>query len=1475
MILTEDIIVSLKDYFHDKKVNTNDFLKIAISVSEELAETHTKNIIHNDINPKNIIVDTKTKKAFIKQSMISIKAHSEKVNAKLEKIDGNLRYIPPEQTGLVNQPLDFRSDLYSLGAVFYEMLTTRPPFSGENPAELIHANVAMKPISPHNLNKNVPEQISAIVCKLLAKTPNERYQSAFGLLVDLKRCQKQLNKYAKIKTFSIGKNDISAVFEIPKKLYGREKEFTLIQKLFSRLKNGNSQILMISGVPGIGKTFLVQESQKLFMKESGWFISGKFDQYRKNVSYAAIIDIFRQLIRQLLGKTNQEIELFKRKLLKTLNRNAQIIIDVIPELELIIGNQKQVEKLPANENRNRFHYTLRNFIKVFADKSTPLVFFLDDLQWADTASIELIDSILSDRRLQAIMFIGAFRNIEAEKNSALVTIITELQQNRKNYQQLKLTPIAKRYLAIILKDTLKKNIHENDSLVQLIFDKTCGNPLFVREFLINLHKNGVITYNNNSKVYYGSLQNFGWQVNMDKINNTGLPETVVDILTGRIKILPSETLDILKLASCFGLDFSPDILSKISGKYINPLLVSLQQAIVSGLIIKKADKFMFIHDEVQEVIYSLIDDTVKKTHHYHIGKLLLNIASETEITNDIDSILYQLNLGKSLLNHEERNRLIDLNLKAGKKSKVSTASDAAVHFLKQGLALLPDNSWISHYQTTLTYYLELAEAEYLCRNFDEADGLFAIILDKATSTVDRLKLYELKLDCYNIQLRHHDVLNTAKSAMQELAFSLPAKIGKLTVLKEKIKISRKLNKKNMSAILNLPTITNTEIINLISIMVKIANAVYSSYPYLFIYLVIKGIDLSLKYGHCQGTAYFYSSFAPLCCQSGILQNIDRAYQLSKLSLNLNNKYYSSSLHTKILFTSIFVTHWKEPLKNNLDYYQQIIDLCLNSGNSQYLNFSYLYYSSSYLLMGKTLKETVDLFNKYNDHNKKWASLNLDANFILVKQAFNNNSKKAGDGLFLALFYLNRVIQFYMYEEYKKGIDLCRKERYFNDSLYLNPTAPIYYFFYALHLAADYLSPKPIHTKISHYYKLLKIKSRFKKWAQYNKSTYYPMYILIAAEIARVQKKHADAVNLYKEAIELTEENGFLYCQAIALECMGRFYCAEEMLKDASRHINEAYNCYKLWGAATKARIMTEKYPDLISSPKKITVENFDSEKVMSINSQTETCSITNLDLQSITEGFHLLAAGDDVHNTLKNLLRILIQKSGAERVLLLLERNNRLYAELECLVENSQSRVIFSPGLRKENYPESICRYVMRAKKLLLLSNVSRENDFVNDPYFLAQKPKSILCIPVKWMNTLVAVVYMENNTSSNLFALNRHELLKNIVNQIAMFIENSQREKKQWTDHKQSLANPDLSLQKILKKEYQLTNQEIKVVLLFKEGFSRKEICQKLNIASQTLRSHLKCIYNKTIKLGYEETEKAGRVDKISRLLVFLNKLE
>ncbi len=1470
MIVIEDKKQCLKDYIQVGKMKMGDFLEIAIAITQETAKLHSKNIIHQDLNPANIILNIDSKKVIIKKSILSIQATDTIIVHNGENIDGNLRYISPEQTGIVSQAIDFRSDLYSLGVVFYEMLSGNPPFISNDPLELIHAHIAVKATSLHEMDVEIPEVISNIVHKLLAKSANERYQSVFGLVTDFASCLSEFKEHGQINCFHPGANDSPTVFKIPEKHYGRAEELTLLKELFGKVKSRKSPILFITGAPGIGKTHLINELREHFSREGAAFISGKFDQYKSDIPYSAIIEAFRDLIRQLLSKKEKELSLWKKKIITALGINGQLVTDVIPELELIIGKQKPLEELSAEEAKNRFHSVFQNFIKLFANEAYPLLLFLDDLHWSDTGSLELLDAVFSRTTMKSIMLIGAFRDIEAENNLSLTTLINNFQKNKPNYQLLNLKPVNKDFVADLLKEALAQDIDMNDPFVHLILEKSYGNPMFIKEFLIDLYKKGLIRHQLNEANHVTNQSNC-WHIELDKIRHTSLAANVVEIISERLQKLPYHTVTILKLGSCIGIEFSLDILSKIQSKPVNELLEYLEKAISEGIIQKKAGCFQFIHDKIREAVYNIISPKAKEKNHYFIGKLLLKQAGQEKNSEEIFSIVHQLNPGKNLVNVEERKILVDLNLRAGYYAIKSTAYHAAVHFLKQGIDLLAKDSWKGDYETTLSFYTSLLEAEYSTRNHEAVDAISSLLFLNAKSLSVRIRAYELKIDCYTDQMKYTEVFTTARAALKELNFILPEKIGNLTILKEKVKISYQLKNGDIAGLTDLPTITDPNMKILIKLMAKISDAAYTTNPYLFGFLILKGVQLSLKHGNCPGTAYFYSGLAVLYCQQGFFNDIDKGYNLSKIALDLTNKYYSKSLHIKILFANTYITHWKESIKSNLNNYLKVIDLCLNDSDKQYFRFSYLYYTTSYLLMGKTLNKSLDLFNQYTDHINKLEPFDLNSYFLFVKQALDDPSKSQ-DKLFLNSFYLTKCFMFYLYDDYKKGVELCKNEKIFLDGLCSSPTVPIYYFFYALHLTGNYLNVNKILERIKYDYQLRRIQKKFKNWGRHNQSTYLAMYFLIAAEISRIKNKDSQAGKLYKKSIELAKENQFQYCQAIACECAANFYFAREMLDEGRHYLKAAYHCYEQWGAKGKLKKLLRQYPDLNI----VTQVNHDKVKDSGhdtrAKSVSHTCSVADLNLQAITEASNLFSVENDVNTILKKLISIVRKKSGADRVLLNYEK---FFLEASSFIDKETTINTHDSAFQEQHIPLSIIRFVTRSKETVLIPNVSKEKRFSTDQYILDKKPKSILCMPVVFQNKLLGIIYLENSQVSDLFAFSRHLVLKNLVNQIALIIENSLLNKKQLSNHKKTKLESELILNKILKSNYKLTNQEIKIALLFKEGYNREEICVKLNISYNTLRSYLKWIYEKTINPENEVFEKVGRVDKLSTFILFLNKLE
>lgn len=594
------------------------FLHIAIKIAEILGNIHAANVIHKDINPANILLNQETGQVKIIDFGISTVFTRENPTLKSPNIlEGTLAYISPEQTGRMNRFLDYRTDFYSLGITFCELLTGQLPFTTNDVLELVHCHIAKQPDSPHQIKPEIPKPVSDIVMKMIAKTAEDRYQSAFGIKADLEICLNQLQTQNLIEPFNLGSKDTSGKFQIPQKIYGREAEIVTLLEAFERVAAGKIdgiELMLVAGYSGIGKSALVQEIYKPITRDRGYFIAGKFDQFQRNIPYSAVVAAFSDLVRQLLTETETQLNKWRQKILTALGVNGQIVIDVIPEVELILGKQPPVPNLGSAEAQNRFNLVFQNFIRTFCDRDHPLVIFLDDLQWADSATLKLIQLMMTDAETQYLFLIGAYRDNEVNLTHPLMMALEDIRTGGATVNTIALAPLSIEHISQLIADTLSANIETIKSLSKLVFSKTNGNPFFVNEILKKLYNEELIYFN-----FYSHI----WQWNIAQIEQTSITENVVDLMIAKLKKLPESSQQLLHFAACVGRDFDLKILSLISGKSVVELFSDLKVAIQSELIISLSELdselliqyYKFGHDRIQEAAYALIDESQKKAIH--------------------------------------------------------------------------------------------------------------------------------------------------------------------------------------------------------------------------------------------------------------------------------------------------------------------------------------------------------------------------------------------------------------------------------------------------------------------------------------------------------------------------------------------------------------------------------------------------------------------------------------------------------------------------------------------------------------------------------------------------------------------------------------------------------------------------------------------------------------------------------------------
>ena len=953
VILLEDFGgKSLKLLLPQTQFTLEEFLTIAIQITKGLAVIHTNNIIHKDINPSNIIYNPQTGQLKIIDFGISTRLSQEFIKVfPPHQLEGTLAYIAPEQTGRMNRGIDYRSDFYALGVTFYELLTNQLPFETNDSIELVHCHIAQQPLPPHKLNPNIPNSLSNIIIKLLAKSPEERYQNALGIEADLKKCLSQLESLGKISEFTLGSQDVSKKFHISQKLYGREQEIAQLLNTFEKVTQGTTEMILISGYSGIGKSALVNEIHKPITQKRGQFIKGKFDQLQRDIPYSAISQAFHDLIYQLLSEAEITLKIWKKKILKAVGNNGQILIDVIPELEKIIGQQPPVEHLDTSESQNRFNLYFQRFLKVFCEKEHPLVIFIDDLQWADLPSLNLIEQLMSNSDNQYFLMLGAYRNNEVSSTHPLVNTLNKIKQGKVIVNEISLSPLKFTHINQLIADTLSCSSEISKPLAKLIKKKTNGNPFFLTQLLYYLYQESLLVFQEpQSLINTKKHQKCYWQWDIEKIKRVSITDNVVELMVSKIEKLELKTQNILKLAACIGNQFNLEILSIINRKSQTITAQELEYAIQEGLInpldnnykivllwnaeelsnelpenyleSAKYVPYKFLHDRVQQAAYSLIPEDQKNKLHLQIGRLLLRNLGEDELEKKIFDIVNQLNEGSALITKKsERYELVKLNFKAGKKAKASTAYALALRYLETGLELLEENSWQNHYQLTLELHVETLEILYLNAKWEQTEELSITILQKGQNILDQVKVYELIIMSYFAQFKTQKAINIALKALTKLGVSLSQEVVSESEIKNRIKqenesLKLQLKGKTIAELADLPELTDPYKLAAISILQQVRSSTVTTNMSLFVEILLTQLSLCIKYNNPPQAAAIYVSYGALIY--GVIGDIDSGYQFGKLSLRLLEKYNVTKFEPLVIHNFFaYIWHWRKLINDKI------------------------------------------------------------------------------------------------------------------------------------------------------------------------------------------------------------------------------------------------------------------------------------------------------------------------------------------------------------------------------------------------------------------------------------------------------------------------------------------------------------------------------------------------------------------------------
>ncbi len=1347
------------------------FLRLAGAIAAAIAELHARGLIHKNIKPANILVSRRSGEVRLTGFGIASRLRRERSTPEPpEMIAGTLAYMAPEQTGRMNRSVDARSDLYALGVTLYEMLTGALPFTAADPMELVHCHLARRPVPPAERVSGVPAAVSDIVMKLLAKAPEDRYQTATGVATDLGRCLGEWEATGRIAPFAPGAHDIPDVLRIPEKLYGREREIGALYAAFERVASrGTPELVLVSGTSGIGKSSVVNELHKALVPQRGWFASGKFDQYQRDIPYATLAQAFQSLIRQLLVKSESDLAPWRDAIRAAVGANGRLMVDLVSELELLIGPQPPVaEDLSPREREPRFLGVLDNFLRVFARREHPLVLFLDDLQWVDAATLNFLAHAVSSANTGHLLVVGAYRDTEVGPTHPLRAIVDALRNEGAAMNHIALGPLSGGDLCRMAAESLGCALHDAEPLGRLIHERTAGNPLFAIQFLTAMYDERLLAFD---------AAQGGWRWNIDEIRARGLTDNVVDLMLARLKRLPAATREVLEGLACLGNSADLATLLVTQGGTEATVDAAFWDAVREGVVLRAGDSYRFLHDRVREAAYALIPEDRRAERHLQIGRLLLSYMPQEAAGERVFEVVNQLDRGVALIRDAgEREKLRQLNALAGRKARRAIAYAAARRYLAQATALLPSDAWRTQYEDTFSLQLERCECEYLTGHPDTAAELAGVILAEARSAIDRAEVYRLRIRMSDFAGRSDDAVTALRDGLRLFGIELPESDEAIAaaIETEEREVANNLRGRGIAELADAPPATDPTVRMITSLIVEAIAPIYATQRY-FPLLAAKGVNLCLRHGNSVEASALYNGYALVLVGSG---NFKSAFEFSDMSVRLIAKFDNPGLRAILLLRhGFFVNHWRRHIATSLPYLDESLAASAKLGNFLYAGYAALYLAEMSREKGDPLDTLVQTCRGYADVGTQSHNDAIRDTFRVLLQfaaclkgltraptSFEDGEFSEADqlaGFAVWRFHVLKQMVLFLYGEYEAALEFATRAAQALRGAVAMPLVATCQFYRALSMTALYPRAS-VAQRLEFRQCVDEALRRHRHWADNCPENFANRYALLAAEVAQIEGRDIEAMRLYEQAIRSAHDHGFIQNEALANELAGRFYLSHGLETNGYAHLRNARACYALWGADAKVRQLARVYPPLGKPEDRLPTA-------------TLSARAPQLDVTNVVKASQAVSGEIILPKLIETLMSIALQSAGADRGLLLLPHGESYAIEAEARV--SRDTVEFAPhqkSMAGPTSPEALLRYVIRTRKTLILDDASKPSLFSEDDYLRRMRPKSVLCLPLMRQGRLAGLLYLENTLTSHAFTADRIALLELLAGQAAISLENT-----------------------------------------------------------------------------------------------------
>ena len=1354
-------------------INLADFFMIACALTDTLQVVHEAGITHGGIKPHNILVqpDTLTLRITDFITPLDIRDVSHFIYDP-EFVRNTLAYTSPEQTGRINYRVDFSTDLYSLGIVCYELLTGKLPFFSLDPLELIHSHLAEEAPEAHENNPQIPRQLSKIIAKLMFKQPEKRYQSAAGLLADLIRCRDDYTATGAIADFPVGLRDRTRRIIFISKMVGRHAECELIQREYDEVIRGNFRSVFISGLSGIGKTRLIQELQKSLVQHQGYFTSGKFDQYQKNIPYSSLIQALRNLIRTFLTESNAQVMQWQSKILNTVGSYGRVITDVLPELEFIIGAQPEVAHLPPVEARNRFNSLFGNFLACMADAAHPLVLFIDDLQWCDTATFDFLQAIFADYREHPyLFFIGAYRHNEVDAAHPLSKLIRNIQQRKDPLQEIRLEALSEDDCHEMVAYILDSPLEETANLAQFIARLTEGNPLFVSESLAWLYSENLL--------YTDEQQH--WQWDMNKIRDTKMPTTVVELFSSKVHTLPPTTLHILNYCACMGNRFMAAEVALVLDMGLEQLFENLKPVLRLGMLLEHKSELQFVHDRVQEAVLCQVDEQSRPGIHWNIGNRLLSqapIDTNLEAQDNLFNIAMHINRGRPVeLDHAMLYRLAGLNFHAGNKALDALASDAANDFFLTAHDTLPPDCWENAYEMTFRIYQRLAKTSLMCGHYEASESLINQLIEHAVSDLDKAEALAEQTTSLSSFGNFNKAIATANRGLAYFGKSIPADPEQARQYTQALMTQIAAQGDVWHTILHMPFTQDRKNKIELAFYSELIPDLYMSGLVAQLYLsAAQSTQLCLAGGMDESVIY---SFSIMGLNLGEQGKFELAFRYEDLAHDLSTRHPDTFGATRGMNGIVWCNmHSRSPTATIIDYCLKAIQCGKNCGDLYNAGLSYGPLMWNLQVQGKNLRlieETAQECLSFSRKNHLSFSLALaeavlaawvvpmtpDYPSIAIEEALKRweaDNYVAASGSY---FVLLGISQYYLGDYVAAATSLAAVELYLH-GLTDNVLKRLWFVFRILNrlrLLDESSTWVEIETEIT------PLLQNIETWARLG-PLLRPYLAFIHAEIARIEGKPRIARNLYLDAIAEAQAQQYNLLAGHLFESLGDLL-TKAALGDAEIYYAEAQRLYRICRANVKSTKLQE-HRDLAPWNKALrSLETTDG--IMEVS------TLPNLDINYLMKSTLALSAEINLEQLLQKIMDVELESSGAQHGYLLTKEQGELVIVAENHVGKQQAVNIQHYSLTKAaNICQAMVNYVFRTHQKLVLSDASTNGDFQNAPEVQRLGLRSVLCLPIIKKTMLIGILYLENRLSPGIFTAEKITMTELLTSHVAIALDNA-----------------------------------------------------------------------------------------------------